>query len=84
MPKAISHSTRMYRPRNNRVISGVCAALAIRRNWNLAAVRILFLILGAVFFPIVEIIYWVAKFVIAEEQQPAVQSIPGTPTPKQP
>jgi len=83
MPNAISLSTPMSRPRNCRVISGVCAAIAIRRGWNVAAVRILFLILGAVFFPIVEIIYWVARFVIAEED-PAVQSKLATATPKRP
>ena len=83
MPNAISLSTPMYRPLNRRMISGVCAALAIRRGWNLAAVRILFLILGAVFFPIVEIIYWVSTFVIPEEE-PASQSNPRAATPTRP
>ena len=83
MPKPVSISPRIYRPLKRRVISGACAALAIHRGWNLVAVRILCLIIGAVFFPIVEVIYWLAKFVIAEEQ-PVVQSNLGTVRPKQP
>ena len=80
MPGSISRSP-MYRPLNHRMIHGVCAAIAIRQAWNLAALRILVLILGAVFFPIVEILYWVAKLVIPEEE-PASQSIPRTATPQ--
>ena len=83
MPKDISLSPFMYRPRDLRMVSGVCAAIAIRRGWNVAAVRILVLILGAVFFPIVEVVYWVATFVIPEEE-PASQSNPRAATPARP
>ncbi len=80
MPKPVSISPHIYRPLKRRVISGVCAAIAIRRGWNVVAVRILFLILGAVFFPVVEIIYLVSKVVIPEEE-PASQSNPRAANP---
>ena len=34
----------LIRPRNNRVIAGVCAALANRFGWNVTTVRILFVV----------------------------------------
>jgi phage shock protein PspC (stress-responsive transcriptional regulator) len=60
----------MYRPRAQRVIGGVCAAIAIRRGWSVTSMRILFFILGMVFFPIPEIVYLIARWVIPEEDDP--------------
>ena len=57
----------MCLPRAQRVISGVCAAIAIRHGWNLKAMRIVFLMFGIVFFPITEIVYFIAQWVIPEE-----------------
>ncbi|WP_213815003.1 PspC domain-containing protein [Glaciihabitans sp. dw_435] len=34
----------LIRPRNNRVIAGVCAALANRFGWNVTTVRVLFVV----------------------------------------
>lgn len=34
----------LIRPRNNRVIAGVCAALANRFGWNPTTVRVLFVV----------------------------------------
>ena len=35
---------RLARPRENRMIAGVCAAFALRYGWDLALVRLLFLL----------------------------------------
>ncbi|MGC9292974.1 MAG: PspC domain-containing protein [Acidobacteriaceae bacterium] len=52
------------------MIGGVCAAIAIRRGWSVTAMRILFFMFGIVFFPIPEIVYSIAKWIIPEEDDP--------------
>ena len=60
----------MYRPRNLRMMAGVCAALHVRYGWDLTATRILAVILGVVLFPLTEIAYVVAWLLIPEEVLP--------------
>jgi len=47
----------MMRPRDHRMIAGVCAAFARRYKWDLTATRILTVLLGIFVFPLGEIAY---------------------------
>jgi len=57
----------MVRPRNNRMIAGVCAAFHLRYGWDLIATRILTVLCGVLLFPVGEIAYLVAWLLIPEE-----------------
>lgn len=57
----------MYRPRVNRMIAGVCAALNVRYGWDLIATRIVAVLLGILLFPVGEIAYLVAWLLIPEQ-----------------
>ncbi len=57
----------MYRPRANRMMAGVCAAIHLRYGWDLTATRILAVLLGVLLFPLGEIAYLVAWILIPEE-----------------
>jgi phage shock protein PspC (stress-responsive transcriptional regulator) len=40
----VNRSAQLVRPRNGRVIAGVCAALANRYGWSVTGVRLVFLL----------------------------------------
>lgn len=60
----------MYRPRADRMIGGVCAAIHLRYGWDLTATRILAVLLAIFLFPVTEIAYLVAWAMIPEEVWP--------------
>lgn len=57
----------MFRPRANRMVAGVCAAIHIRYGWDLVAIRILAVVLGVLTFPLGEIAYLAGWLLIPEE-----------------
>ncbi len=79
---AASPLSTMYRPRMNRMIAGVCAAISIRFGWDLTATRIVAVILGILIFPILEIAYLIAWLLIPEEVP--LMSPPYVPPPPAP
>lgn len=40
----VTNATRLTRPRDGKMIAGVCAGLAQRFGWNVTVVRLLFLL----------------------------------------
>ncbi|MEO6830233.1 MAG: PspC domain-containing protein [Acidobacteriaceae bacterium] len=74
----------MYRPRGLRMIAGVCAAIALRLGWDLAATRIIAVILAVVLFPLTEIAYVIAWLLIPEEVLPVPVPEVYAPHPNQP
>jgi phage shock protein C len=63
----VTYGSNWYRPRANRMIAGVCAALNLRYGWDLIATRIVAVLLGILLFPVGEIAYLVAWLLIPEE-----------------
>ena len=59
----------LRRPRNGRLIGGVCAALADRFGWNVSLVRLLAVL--SILIPGPQIIFYVVAWVL----------IPGEPAP---
>lgn len=57
----------MVRPRGNRMIAGVCAAVHVRYGWDLIAIRLLAVVLGVLLFPVGEIAYLAGWLLIPEE-----------------
>jgi phage shock protein PspC (stress-responsive transcriptional regulator) len=57
----------LIRPRQGRVIAGVCAAIAHRFGWNTALVRVL-TVIGVVFFGISVLVYILLWILIPQEQ----------------
>lgn len=57
----------MFRPQGDRMIAGVCAAIAQHYRWSLTATRILAVLVGIFVFPVGEIAYLVGWMVIPEE-----------------
>ncbi|HEX4019996.1 MAG TPA: PspC domain-containing protein [Acidobacteriaceae bacterium] len=57
----------MFRPRDNRMLVGVCAAIARRYGWDLTATRILTVLIGIFVFPLGEIAYLCGWLLIPEE-----------------
>lgn len=77
---AASPLNTMYRPRGERMIAGVCAAIHLRYGWDLTATRILAVLLAIFLFPITEIAYLVAWAMIPEEVWPPVSALaPAAP-----
>lgn len=68
----------MSRPRSNRMIAGVCAAIHLRYGWDLAATRILTVILGTLLFPVGEIAYLAGWLLIPEEPVSVSSAVPQT------
>jgi phage shock protein PspC (stress-responsive transcriptional regulator) len=56
----------MVRPREQRVVAGVCAAFAQRYGWDLAVTRILTVLAGVFVFPLGEIAYLCGWLLIPE------------------
>lgn len=59
--------TELRRPRNGRLIGGVCSALANRFGWNVSLVRLVAVL--SIFIPGPQLIFYIAAWVI----------IPGEP-----
>ena len=57
----------LIRPRQGRVLAGVCAAIAHRFGWNTALVRVL-TVVGVVFFGISVLVYILLWILIPQEQ----------------
>ncbi len=70
----------MYRPRGYRMMAGVCAAFALRYGWDLAATRIVTVILAIFLFPLTELAYLICWLLIPEEV-PFVVPQPGVNVP---
>lgn len=86
VPAAVPVATRLIRPRNGRMIAGVCQGLALSYGWDLVWVRVI-AVLAAVFSSgaggIAYIIFWI---VMPEEQlllpmPPVYYPPPTTPEP---
>lgn len=58
---------RLYRSRNDRMVSGLCAGLGKYIGLDPTVVRLIFAITGVFVFPIPEIIYLVMMLVVPEE-----------------
>lgn len=56
----------LIRPRQGRVLAGVCAAIAHRFGWNTAVVRVL-TVVGVVFFGISVLVYILLWILIPQE-----------------
>ncbi len=65
-------SSQLLRPRSPRMLGGVCAAFAIHFGWNLAAVRIVTVILGV--FHGLGVLAYLACWIIIPEAQYALPS----------
>jgi phage shock protein C len=60
--------TRLYRPRNGRMIAGVCAAIAVKMGWDVALVRVVTVLLVFVGCGTALIAYLIAWIVIPNGQ----------------
>lgn len=67
-PAATLHS--LFRPRSHRMIAGICAAFAVRYRWDLAATRIVAVLLAIFLFPATEIAYLAGWLLIPEQPLP--------------
>ena len=67
VPTGAFPGSTMVRPRDNRMIAGVCAAFARRYRWDLTATRILMVLAGIFIFPLGEIAYLAGWLLIPEE-----------------
>jgi phage shock protein C len=63
--------TRVVRPRNPRMIAGVCSGLAIHYGWDVAVVRILFAV-AACLTTGCAIFFYIAAWVLIPEAQYAL------------
>ncbi|KAA9111528.1 PspC domain-containing protein [Microbacterium rhizomatis] len=59
----------LIRPRQGRVLAGVCAAVANRFGWNTAVVRVL-TVIGVVFFG-VSILVYILLWILIPQEPPA-------------
>jgi phage shock protein PspC (stress-responsive transcriptional regulator) len=63
-------ATTLYRPRNGRMIAGVCAGLAIRFGWDPALVRVIAVL--SIFLPGPQFLAYILLWIIMpnEERRP--------------
>lgn len=57
----------LRRPRNGRLIAGVCAALAHRFGWNVSVVRLLAVL--SILLPGPQVIFYVIAWVVIPNEQ---------------
>lgn len=57
----------LIRPRKGRKIAGVCQGLANRMGWDITLLRIIFVILGIITFPIWIVVYLIGWLVMPNE-----------------
>lgn len=69
-------TTELRRPRNGRLIGGVCAGIAERFGWNVSLVRLLTVLSVLIPGPQV-IIYVICWFVIPNEQVRPTPTVPA-------
>ena len=62
----MSNTTELIRPRDGRVIAGVCAGLAHRFGWDTTLVRTIFVL--SLFLPGPQILLYIALWVIMPEE----------------
>ncbi len=62
----MSNTTELVRPRNGRVIAGVCAGLAHRFGWDPTVVRTIFVL--SFFLPGPQVLVYLALWVIMPEE----------------
>ncbi len=67
--------TRIVRPRNPRMIAGVCSGLAIHYGWDVAVVRILFAV-AACLTTGCAIFFYIAAWILIPEAQYALPPSP--------
>ena len=68
----------LRRPRNGRLIGGVCAALADRFGWNVSLVRLLAVL--SIFIPGPQIIFYVIAWVLIPGEPAATSGTTTHPT----
>jgi len=75
-PFAAAPQARMVRPRQERLVAGVCAGFALRYGWDLTLTRILFSVVTVLTFPLGVIAYAIAWILMPDAQfalPPSVQ-----------
>ncbi len=65
------HSRRFYRDPDNKIVGGVAAGLAAYFGWNLTAMRVIFVVLGVLFFQYTLPIYLIVWLVTSEAKTSA-------------
>lgn len=83
-PGALDASLKLQRPRNNRMIAGVCAGLAQHYRWDLTWVRVLTVLISLFSSGAGLVAYIVFWLVMPEEQwllPTTVTSVPPPPAP---
>lgn len=70
---------RLYRSRNDKMISGLCAGLGEYVGMDPTVIRVIFAFAGILAFPVAELIYFVMMLIVPEE--PAGQVVPPVVSP---
>jgi len=68
----------LRRPRNGRLIGGVCAALADRFGWNVSLVRLITVL--SILIPGPQVIFYVIAWVLIPSESSTVGSSSAHPT----
>lgn len=72
-------ATRLFRPRQGRMLAGVCAAFALRYGWDVSLVRIVLLLLVVFGCGSPVVAYLIAWIAIPNELYPVTPYVPMTP-----
>ena len=68
----------LRRPRNGRLIGGVCAALADRFGWNVSLVRLIAVL--SILIPGPQVVFYIIAWVLIPSESTDVGSSPAHPT----
>jgi phage shock protein C len=68
----------LRRPRNGRLIGGVCAALADRFGWNVSLVRLVAVL--SILIPGPQVIFYIVAWVLIPGEPAAASGSPTQPT----
>lgn len=69
----------LLRPREGRMIAGVCLGIAIHNGWDATALRVIAVILGIFLIPFGGLAYLICWLVIPEEPHAIPPAVPITP-----
>ncbi|HEV7741146.1 MAG TPA: PspC domain-containing protein [Pseudolysinimonas sp.] len=70
--------TQLRRPRNGRLIGGVCAAIAERFGWNVSLVRLVTVL--SILIPGPQVIFYVIAWVLIPGEQTSSPGVSAQPT----
>ena len=70
--------TELRRPRNGRLIGGVCAAIAERFGWNVSLVRLVTVL--SILIPGPQVIFYVIAWILIPGEQASSSRTPAQPT----